>query len=470
MKGNLNFKKFTVSVLVMSLLVGCFASYEPDEFASGEYYYGGYAKESAYNGNDENAEGTGDKFEEIKDNPFIKTADENVSTFSLDADSAAYSYMRRMLTNGRLPDVNSVRIEEYINYFTFDYADPTGDATVSLNSEISSCPWNNDHYLVRLVDSMNPQDRVSIVTYSGKEELLLESTLVESKDLIKSKINKLVASGATSGASAIRMAYNQANQHYIEGGNNRIIMGTDGDFNVGLTGTPLLEMVESYAHQEKSIYLTVCGFGSGNWNDAMMEKMSNKGNGTYVYVDSEEEMNKVFVEETSRFISVANDCKAQITFDKNLVAEYRLIGYENRVLNNEDFENDDVDAAEVGAGQTITALYEIIPTADCTYDATSKAFAAPLFTFDFRYKKDLQAGSKLISSDPAVFSETCSENMRFAQTVAAYGMILRNSPYKGNVSFSMLLDLIGSGFDFDPYSRRAKFVELVRKAKELSKE
>ncbi len=513
MKGNLNFKKFTVSVLVMSLLVGCFASYAPDEFASGEYYYGGYAKESAYNGNDENAEGTGDKFEEIKDNPFIKTADENVSTFSLDADSAAYSYMRRMLTNGRLPDVNSVRIEEYINYFTFDYADPTGDATVSLNSEISSCPWNNDHYLVRLgikgksiaqqnlplnnyvflidvsgsmdgsdrlgllkksmikmLDSMNPQDRVSIVTYSGKEELLLESTLVESKDLIKSKINKLVASGATSGASAIRMAYNQANQHYIEGGNNRIIMGTDGDFNVGLTGTPLLEMVESYAHQEKSIYLTVCGFGSGNWNDAMMEKMSNKGNGTYVYVDSEEEMNKVFVEETSRFISVANDCKAQITFDKNLVAEYRLIGYENRVLNNEDFENDDVDAAEVGAGQTITALYEIIPTADCTYDFTSKAFAAPLFTFDFRYKENLNEESKLLTSKPVVFSETCSENMRFAQTVAAYGMILRSSPYKGNASFSMLVDLIGSGFTFDPYNRRAKFTDLVRKAKELSKE
>lgn len=514
MKGNLNFKKFTVSVLVMSLLVGCFASYAPDEFASGAYYGDRYAKGSAYKGSDENADKTGDKFDKIKDNPFIKTADENVSTFSLDADSAAYSYMRRMLGENLLPDSDSVRIEEYLNYFTFDYADPTGDATVSLNSEISHCPWNDEHYLVRLgikgksiakedlplnnyvflidvsgsmdgsdrlgllkksmikmLDSMNPQDRVSIVTYSGNVQLLLESTLVSSKDLIISKINTLVASGSTNGGSAIRMAYEEALQHYIEGGNNRIIMGTDGDFNVGITKpNDLLELVQNYAKQEKSVYLTACGFGWGNWNDAMMEKISNKGNGTYVYVDSEEEMNKVFVEETSRFISVANDCKAQITFDKNLVAEYRLIGYENRVLNNEDFENDDVDAAEVGAGQTITALYEIIPAADCTYDATSKAFAAPLFTFDFRYKENLNEESKLLTSKPVVFSETCSENMRFAQTVAAYGMILRSSPYKGNASFSMLVDLIGSGFTFDPYNRRAKFTDLVRKAKELSKE
>ena len=319
-----------------------------------------------------------------------------------------------------------------------------------------------------MLDNMNPKDRVSIVTYSGEEKLLLESTLVENRELIETKINKLVASGCTNGANAIKMAYNEALQHYIEGGNNRIIMGTDGDFNVGITETEdLLELVQNYANQEKSVYLTVCGFGYGNWNDGMMEKISNKGNGTYVYVDSEEEMTKVFVDEASRFISVVNDCKAQVTFNKDLVSEYRLIGYENRVLNTEDFDNDEVDAAEIGAGQTITALYEIIPSETCKYDETSKEFSAPLFTFDFRYKESLKDESKKLVCNPTAFSETYSENMRFAQAVAAYGMILRNSKYKGDATLNMVIEMMDKGFSFDPYDRRAKFAELVRKAKEI---
>lgn len=490
------------------LLAACAVNY-------GDGYNMAADKGGYYKGYDEGFEDftnqTGDKFEEIKDNPFINTADENISTFSLDADSAAYSYMRASIKNGMLPNKNSVRIEEYLNYFTFDYEDPTDGASISLNSEISSCPWNDEHYLVRLgikgksvpeenvplnnyvflidvsgsmdgpdrldllkkglikmLDSMNTKDRVSIVTYSGKEKLLLESTLVEDKATIKNKIKELVASGATNGANAIKMAYEEAMAHYIEGGNNRIIMGTDGDFNVGITSTEaLLELVQSYATQEKSVYLTVCGFGMGNWNDGMMEKISNKGNGTYVYVDTEEELNKVFVEETSRFISVANDCKAQITFNKDLVSAYRLIGYENRVLNNEDFENDEVDAAEIGAGQTVTALYEIIPAENCKYDETTKDFTAPLFTFDFRYKENLNEESKLLQSESKAFSESCSDNMRFAQAIAAYGMILRDSEYKGNADLNMVLGLYGKGFSFDPYERRAKFVELVRKAKEI---
>ena len=509
-------KTFNVVLSICSaalLLAGCSVGYgyadESNGF-KGKAESGGY-----YDTFDEPdfSNDSGDKFEEIKDNPFINTADENVSTFSLDADSAAYSYMRNMLKYNRLPDANSVRIEEYLNYFTFDYEDPADGETVSLNSEISSCPWNKEHYLVRLgikgksvakeniplnnyvflidvsgsmngddrlgllkkslikmLDSMNPQDRVSIVTYSGKEELALESTLVQNKDLIISKIKKLVASGSTNGADAIKMAYDEAMKNYIEGGNNRIIMGTDGDFNVGVTSTKdLLELVQSYATQEKSVYLTVCGFGWGNWNDGMMEEVSNKGNGTYVYVDSEEEMNKVFVEETSRFISVANDCKAQITFNKDLVSAYRLIGYENRVLNNEDFENDEVDAAEIGAGQTVTALYEIIPAENCKYDAATKEFTSSLFTFDFRYKEKLNEESKLLQSETKAFSETCSDNMRFAQAVAAYGMVLRDSEYKGSATLDMVLELFGNGFSFDPYGRRAKFAELVRKAKELIK-
>ena len=500
---------FTLSICTACLLLAGCSNY------SGRlgYYDSGYYDRVYNKGADkkEALDETGDKFEEIKDNPFIKTADEKVSTFSLDADSAAYSYMRVCVKNGGIPTKNSVRIEEYLNYFTFDYDDPTDGATISLNSEISSCPWNNEHYLVRLgikgksipesevplnnyvflidisgsmdgadrlgllkkglikmLDSMNPQDRVSIVTYSGKEKLALESTLVEEKTVIKNAINKLVASGSTNGANAIKMAYNEALAHYIEGGNNRIIMGTDGDFNVGLTSTEdLLELVQSYATQEKSVYLTVCGFGMGNWNDGMMEKVSNKGNGTYVYVDSEEELNKVFVEETSRFISVANDCKAQITFNKDLVSEYRLIGYENRVLNNEAFENDEVDAAEIGAGQTVTALYEIIPAENCKPDETTKEFTEPLFTFDFRYKEKLNEESKELTSETKTFSENCSDNMRFAQAVAAYGMVLRDSEHKGNANLNMVLELYGNGFSFDPYSRRAQFAGLVRKAKEI---
>ncbi len=469
-----------------------------------------------YNGSvsyEEDFQEDGDKFDTIIDNQFIKTADENISTFSLDADSAAYSYMRREINQGQLPNANSVRIEEFLNYFTFDYEDPADGETVALNSEISTCPWNKNHYLVRLgikgksiekkdlplnnyvflidvsgsmdgndrlslfkkglrkmLDSMNPQDRVSIVTYSGKEELLLESTLVENRELIEGKIDRLVASGCTNGSSAIKMAYDEALKHYIEGGNNRIIMGTDGDFNVGVTNTDdLLELVQNYAKQEKSVYLTACGFGYGNWNDAMMEKISNKGNGTYVYVDSEEEMIKVFVEETSRFVSVANDCKAQVTFNKDLVSEYRLIGYENRVLNTEDFDNDEVDAAEVGAGQTITALYEIIPAETCKYDEVTKEFSAPLFNFDFRYKENLNEESKKLECSHKVFSETSSENMRFAQAVAAYGMILRDSEYKGDADLNMVIELMNKGFASDPYNRRAKFAELVRKAKEIKK-
>ena len=478
------------------------------------YGYEPYDGQTSYNPNSSQVEDSpeaGDKFDKIIDNPFIKTSDENISTFSLDADSAAYSYMRRTIKQGHLPNANSVRIEEYLNYFTFDYEDPADGATVALNSEISDCPWNKNHYLVRLgikgksiakedlplnnyvflidvsgsmvgddrltlfkkglrkmLDNMNPKDRVSIVTYSGEEKLLLESTLVENRELIETKINKLVASGCTNGANAIKMAYNEALQHYIEGGNNRIIMGTDGDFNVGITETEdLLELVQNYANQEKSVYLTVCGFGYGNWNDGMMEKISNKGNGTYVYVDSEEEMTKVFVDEASRFISVVNDCKAQVTFNKDLVSEYRLIGYENRVLNTEDFDNDEVDAAEIGAGQTITALYEIIPSETCKYDETSKEFSAPLFTFDFRYKESLKDESKKLVCNPTAFSETYSENMRFAQAVAAYGMILRNSKYKGDATLNMVIELMDKDFSFDPYDRRAKFAELVRKAKEI---
>ena len=447
-------------------------------------------------------EEAGDRFDEIKDNDFIKTSDQNVSTFSIDADGAAYGYMRKLLSKGMLPVASSVRIEEYLNYFTFNYADPTGDHTVAINSEVGPCPWNEGHFLVRLglkgksmdlsqtppanfvfmvdvsgsmdsadklgllktclatlVDNLRPDDRVSIITYASKVEKLIESTPASEANKIKEAIAKLNARGSTAGGAAMKMAYEEALANFIEGGNNRVIMGTDGDFNVGVTSTDaLLEMVQDYA--DKGIYLTVCGFGSGNLNDSMMETISNKGNGTYQYIDSELEMVKVFVHENSKFYSVANDTKVQITFDAEKVDSYRLIGYENRVMANEDFENDDKDAGEIGAGQTITALYEIIP-------AEGFESGQQVAVFDVRYKKALGQESILLTDEVMIVSSDGTE-ISFAAGVAAYGMILRNSKYRGSADYDMAASLVEQGLAFDPHGYRAELLELISTAKFLA--
>ena len=447
-------------------------------------------------------EEAGDRFDEIKDNDFIKTSDQNVSTFSIDADGAAYGYMRKLLSKGMLPVASSVRIEEYLNYFTFNYADPTGDHTVAINSEVGPCPWNEGHFLVRLglkgksmdlsqtppanfvfmvdvsgsmdsadklgllktclatlVDNLRPDDRVSIITYASKVEKLIESTPASEANQIKEAIAKLNARGSTAGGAAMKMAYEEALANFIEGGNNRVIMGTDGDFNVGVTSTDaLLEMVQDYA--DKGIYLTVCGFGSGNLNDSMMETISNKGNGTYQYIDSELEMVKVFVHENSKFYSVANDTKVQITFDAEKVDSYRLIGYENRVMANEDFENDDKDAGEIGAGQTITALYEIIP-------AEGFESGQQVAVFDVRYKKALGQESILLTDEVMSVSSDGTE-ISFAAGVAAYGMILRNSKYRGSADYDMAASLVEQGLAFDPHGYRAELLELISTAKFLA--
>ena len=261
----------------------------------------------------------------------------------------------------------------------------------------------------------------------------------------------------------MKMAYEEALANYIEGGNNRVIMGTDGDFNVGVTSNDaLVEMVQTYADQ--GIYLTVCGFGTGNLNDSMMESISNEGNGTYEYIDSELEMTKVFVNEKSKFYSVANDTKVQITFDPEKVESYRLIGYENRVMSNEDFENDKKDAGEIGAGQTITALYEIVPLADIEEDQQ-------IAVFDVRYKKALGAESILITENVLDLKKpaTNQEELSFAAGVAAFGMILRDSKYKGTATFDMAYELATEGLDYDPYGYRSEFLELIQVAKKLSK-
>ena len=444
---------------------------------------------------------SGESYDTIKENPFVSTAEEPTSTFSVDADGAAYAIMRSSLTWGQLPPRNSVRIEEYLNYFTFDYADPTGDETIAINAEVGACPWNASHQLLRLgikgksmkdedipaanyillvdnsgsmagddriellkkgltsmVDYMKPEDRVAIITYSGSVHKVLESTLIsEGASDIKKAISSLKASGATAGGAAMKTAYEEASGNYITGGNNRIIMLTDGDFNVGVSNTEeLVKMVESY--RDKGIYLSIMGFGRGNYQDSRMENISNHGNGTYNYIDCEDEMIKVFVNERSRFWAVANDTKCQVRFNPEAVAQYRLIGYENRVMSNEDFDDAAKDAGEIGAGQTITALYEIIPVKDAT--------ASPA-TFEVRYKLSLKdAESRSLELEvPSELSE--SENIRFASGVAAYGLVLLQSEYKGDATLDMAREIVGSAKNFDPGYYRNALVGLMESAAKL---
>ena len=488
-------KKIIITISALALLVSCSKDMMYD--MSGGYYYPNNATYMAVDGRgDIPEEPGGDRFDKIVENPFIDTAVEAVSTFSVDADGAAYAYMRSCLKDGYLPDKNAVRIEEYLNYFTFDYSDPQDGATVALNAEAGPCPWNAQHKLLRLgikgkslegsqipqanfvflidvsgsmsssdklpllkqglitmLDYMRPDDRVAIVTYASGEELLLQSTPVSSKSQIVKAIKGLAANGSTAGASGMKMAYEEAEKNFIQGANNRVIMGTDGDFNVGITGTDAIcEFVQNYA--AKGIYITICGFGKGNLNDGMMEKVSNSGNGTYEYIDSENELTKVFVNERSKFISVANDCKAQITFNPEVVKKYRLIGYENRMLQNDDFENDKVDAAEIGSGQTITALYEL----------EMASAAGSIGKFDFRYKETLGDDSKLVSLDVPEAGAEASENLRFASSLAAYGLWLRDSEYKGDASLQMATDLAKNALGQDPYGLRKEFVTLLNKA------
>ena len=486
---------------VCLLVVGCSTSngYETSEPLNGVMYAAdGYA-------DDEMAAppASGDKFEEFTDNPFVSTEEQAVSTFSVDADGASYGIVRRYLTSGWW-DINpsSVRIEEFLNYFTFDYPQPTGDDAVAINAEVGRCPWNTEHLLLRLglkgkelkadetpranfvflIDvsgsmaskdkldllkegltellyQLNPDDRISIVTYSGEVKKLLESTSVRHADKIKQAISRLTADGCTAGGEALKMAYEEALANYDPDQNNRVIMGTDGDFNVGVTDTDaLVEMVESYAR--KGIYMTCLGFGMGNLNDAMMEKISNSGNGTYNYIDCENEMMKVFVHERSRFVSVANDVKCQVTFDPKFVSQYRLIGYENRVMSNEDFENDKKDAAEIGAGQTVTALYELVPTPDMWNKNLANE---PIVTFDCRYKKSLKDSSIPLKTEVARDGiwESPSTEFSFAAGVAAYGMILRDSPHKGASTIDMAKELVGQGLNFDAHGYRAELLKLM---------
>lgn len=439
-----------------------------------------------------------EKYKDYEENPFMKVTDQPISTFSVDADGGSYANMRRFLYIGQTPPKSSVRIEEYINYFTFDYKEPTDGENVSLESEISGCPWNAEHFLMRvgmkgktipeselpnsnyvflidvsgsmnspdklgilktgfstMVDKLKDQDRIAIVTYAGEAGVLLPSTYGDEKSKIKEAIDQLGAGGSTAGAAGISAAYEIAQENYIPDGNNRVILGSDGDFNVGPSSTDeLIELIEE--KRESGIYLTVLGVGGGNLNDYMMEQIANKGNGNYEYIDNAKQIQKVFIYEFEKFYTVAKDSKIQITFNVNMVDSYRLIGYENRALNNEDFENDTIDAGEIGSSQTITALYELVLLDTLNTDKYAQ--------FDFRYKKPNETQSRLLTHDigniPKDIYES-TENMRFAAAIGGFGLMMKQSEYKGTASKQLVLELGNSSTTFDPNNYRKEFNDLV---------
>ncbi len=444
----------------------------------------------------------GGRYTEWGENQFVEVSEQDVSTFGVDCDGASYTVMRRYQNHGQRPPVASVRLEEYINYFTFDYPEPGGGHNVSSDTEVSSCPWNADHLLMRvglkgktiaeeqlpatnyvflidvsgsmnspdklgilksgfsmLVDELRAIDRVAIVTYAGYAQVALESTCCDNRQQIKKAIDKLGAGGSTAGAQGIITAYEIASANFIPGGNNRIIIGSDGDFNVGPSSTDeLVELIVS--NRDKGIHLTVLGVGGDNLNDGMMEQIANKGNGTYEYIDNADQLIKVFVHEKSRFHTIATDCKVQVTFNPTTVHSYRLLGYENRIMSQEDFEDDSKDSGDIGIGQTVTVLYELVPAAT---PATGN-FAR----LEVRYKKPEAETSHLFTAQidamPVAIGQS-SENMRFASSVAAWGMIMKESGFSGTADKSLVLQLGGNATSFDPHGYRSQFLTLVEKSR-----
>lgn len=449
----------------------------------------------------------GDEYGSLVENPFINTADEATSTFSIDADGGSYANVRRFLEqDNQLPADGAVRTEELINYFDLNYPAENAGHPISLNGEVSSCPWAQGHRLVRIgiqgenipedalpnsnfvflidvsgsmasgdkleliktgmhrfVDQMEPEDRLAIVVYASRTEVHLSSSSGRDKNAIRRSIDKLESGGGTNGGAGIVLAYEQAESHFISGGNNRIILATDGDFNVGITSKDqLIELIEE--KRASGVFLTVLGVGRGNYNEATMEQLANKGNGTYEYLDKVAQLEKVFFHETGKFYTVAKDVKVQVVFNPELVKAYRLIGYENRVLPNEAFEDDTEDAGEIGAGQNITALYEIIPVAD------GGARSAPSFTIDFRYKLPAENTSIPLSlsiTDEGNTFAQASDYTRFTGSVAAFGLLLLNSEYKGTATYDDILNWLETVQLEDEFGYYRELKVLVAKAKGL---
>ena len=445
-------------------------------------------------------------YQGVAEHEFMATRDDDRSTFSIDVDTASYSNVRRILGEGRLPPAAAVRIEELINYFDYSDEPPTGDAPFSVHSEVATCPWAEDHLLVRvglqgqmfnaedlptrnfvflvdvsgsmedrlpllrqslelLVDDLRPQDRVGIVVYAGASGVVLDPTKGDAKDEIRKALAKLQSGGSTNGGAGIELAYRLAERHFVEGGANRVILATDGDFNVGVSSHRALEQLIE-RKRESGVFLSVLGFGSGNVQDSTMELLADKGNGNYAYIDSIDEAKKVLVTEAAAtLVTIAKDVKIQVELDADEVASWRLVGYENRKLAHEDFEDDRKDAGEIGAGHDVTALYEIVPK-HAEHARTGKLMRVAL-----RYKApDGNESTPLfhdVSADARSLASS-SDDLRFAAAVAQLGMLLRESKHRGNASWASTLALATAARGDDPTCARAEMVGLIARAAELS--
>ncbi len=477
---------------------------------------------------DRDEQGNTEAYARIDENPFRKVSQAPLSTFGADVDTASYSNLRRFLSQGTLPPKDAIRLEELINYFSYDYPAPKAGEPLSVTTELGPSPWSAKHQLVRvglaappiddrqvparnlvflldvsgsmhapakltllkqamnlLVDNLRPEDKVSIAVYAGASGLALEPTSGNDKDKIRQAIFALEAGGSTNGAAGIQLAYNIAAANFLKGGINRVILCTDGDFNVGVTSEgELTRLIEQ--ERERGVFLTVLGFGMGNLKDSTMEKLANRGNGNYAYIDSLMEARKVLVKEAgATLVTVAKDVKLQVEFNPAQVAGYRLIGYENRMLRDEDFNDDKKDAGDLGAGHTVTALYEIVPAGtevpgdgkvdELKYQGKAAprpmAASGELLTVKVRYKAPDGKTSKLMTHP--VLAQTdwdkrvTSEDFRWAAAIASMGMMLRDSAHRGNLSWKEVRAMAAGavGKDVDGYRKQA--LELINAAARL---
>ena len=468
-----------------------------------------------------------EEYEAFVENPFELTKNQSVSTFSIDVDKAAYSNIRRMINNGEYVNKNAVRIEEMINYFKYNYPQPKNNQPFSINTEYNDSPWNSKHKLLKiglqgkdvpmdklansnfvflidvsgsmnaanklpllkssfkvLLEQLRPQDKVGIVVYAGSAGMILPPTSAKEKNKILNALDNLHAGGSTAGGAGIELAYKLAQENFIKGGNNRVIIATDGDFNVGTSSTGDLQtLIEE--KRKSGVFLTCLGFGMGNFKDNRMETLANKGNGNYAYIDNLQEANKFLGKEfAGSMYAIAKDVKIQIEFNPKYVKSYRLIGYENRKLKNEDFTNDKIDAGELGSGHTVTALYEVIPAdvkseflpkeSDLKYtkNTNDENFSDELATIKFRYKNpDGDTSSEIVQvvKNSNENLSSASDDFKFASSVAWFGLVLRNSDLIKNKDLIDVEKLGKKGRGNDDEGYRAEFVRLVEAYRNLNK-
>jgi len=469
-----------------------------------------------------------EEYASFVENNFRLAINEPLSTFSADVDAASYTNMRRYINRGQLPTKDAIRTEEFINYFSYNYKKPTGEHPLAITTEVGGCPWNEQHRLVRiglkakeipsdnlpasnfvflidvsgsmygatrldlvksslklLVNNLREQDRVAIVVYAGAAGEVLPSTSGADKQKIKESLNNLTAGGSTAGGAGIQLAYKIARKNFIKEGNNRIILCTDGDFNVGVSSDKgLKEMIEK--ERQSGVFLSILGYGMGNYKDSKMQTLAQAGNGNHAYIDNMQEANKVLVNEFgSTMYTVAKDVKLQIEFNPAKVQAYRLIGYETRLLNKEDFNDDTKDAGEMGAGHTVTAFYEVIPVGikssmigsvdALKYQKTESknnsvsSLSSDLLTVKVRYKQPDGKTSKKMEV-PLIDNggNFVSDDFRFASSVAMFGQLLYDSQYKGNASYDKVLALAKSGLGEDMQGYRREFMRLAETAKGLA--